>query len=351
MGSAADWHSFLDEYRAFGGKAENVMQRKGAFGLGLFPIDPSKPVELFVPENLLVPAEKVKVEEGNLAVTDPSSFPEGYSDWFARYQSNYSWGAEGRENILEFEQGLKDLPDSLKELLKRNGIYNSEVRFPGEDLEKELLQRFIQSRCINRKNSRVIMPMIDLLNHSPASKGYEMKEQGIAVSGMYDGEILVRYSNTVDPLLRLFGYGFNSPEPLAFSLRCMLQHNNQNVLVQGGYPNKPGVGPYTPCSIEKKDDRLIVKQPLLGSAATPKLPKTLFLQACNSLEGVDVDAVQLFEQIHQRNTAILINILNELNELDGVVAKKLQKGCLDQLLALSMHFGQRDDILNNIQNN
>ena len=193
--------------------------------------------------------------------------------------------------------------------------------------------------------------MIDLLNHSPSSKGYEMKDQGIAVSGMYDGEILVRYSNTVDPLLRLFGYGFNSPEPLAFSLRCMLQHNNQNVLVQGGYPNKPGVGPYTPCSIEKKDDRLIVKQPLLGSAATPKLPKTLFLQACNSLKGVDVDAVQLFEQIHQRNTAILINILNELNELDGVVVKKLQKGCLDQLLALSMHFGQRDDILNNIQNN
>ena len=55
MGSASDWHAFLDEFRTFGGKAENVMQRKGAFGMGLFPIDPAKPVDLFIPDALLVP--------------------------------------------------------------------------------------------------------------------------------------------------------------------------------------------------------------------------------------------------------------------------------------------------------
>ena len=346
MGSAADWHAFLDEYRAFGGKAENVMQRKGAFGLGLFPIDPSKPIELLVPDHLLVPVDQVDIEDGNLLISDSSSFPEGYGDWFARYQRNYSWGAEGRENILEFEQGLKDLPDSLKQLLKRNGICNPEARFRGDDVDKEILRRFMQTRCINRNGARVIMPIIDLLNHSPSSKGYEMKDQGIAVSGMHDGEILVRYSNTADPLTRLFGYGFNSLEPLAFSLRCVLQHNDQTFLVQGGSPNQKGGGPFKPCEIEKEDDRLIIKQPLLGAANSPKLPKTLFIQACNTLKEVDIDAVQLFEQIHQRNSAILINLLNELNEVDGEVVEKLKKGCLNQLLALSMHFGQRDDLLN-----
>lgn len=346
MGAAADWHAFLDEYRAFGGKAENVMQRKGAYGLGLFPIDPSKPIELLVPDHLLVPVDQVKIEDGNLVITDDSSFPEGYGDWFARYQRNYSWGAEGRDNILEFEQGLKDLPDTLKQVLKRNGLCNPEARFPGEDIDKEILRRFIQTRCINRNGSKVIMPIIDLLNHSSTSKGYEMKDQGIAVSGMHDGEILVRYSNTADPLVRLFGYGFNSPEPLAFSIRCVLQHNDQTFFVQGGSPNYQGGGPFKPCEIEKEDDRLIIKQPLLGSANSPKLPKTLFIQACNTLEGIDVDAVQLFEQIHQRNTAVLVNVLKELNDLDGEVADKLRNGCLNQLLALSMHFGQRDDILN-----
>ena len=50
MGSASDWHAFLDEFRAFGGKAENVMHRKGAFGMGLFPIDSAKPIDLLVPD-------------------------------------------------------------------------------------------------------------------------------------------------------------------------------------------------------------------------------------------------------------------------------------------------------------
>ena len=65
MGSAADWHAFLDEFRAFGGKAENVMQRKGAFGLGFFPIDSSKPVDLFVLKDLLVPIENLELRDGD----------------------------------------------------------------------------------------------------------------------------------------------------------------------------------------------------------------------------------------------------------------------------------------------
>ena len=118
MGSASDWHAFLDEFRGFGGRAENVMQRKGAFGLGLFPIDPSKPVDLFVPDSLLVATDNVKIQNNNVEIIDQSSFPEGYSDWFQRYQASYSWGAEGNQNTLAVEEGLKALP---KEVLQTNG--------------------------------------------------------------------------------------------------------------------------------------------------------------------------------------------------------------------------------------
>ena len=69
MGSAADWHAFLDEFRAFGGKAENVMQRRGAFGLGLFPIDPSKPVDLLVPDELLVGIELTYLDQDMILCT------------------------------------------------------------------------------------------------------------------------------------------------------------------------------------------------------------------------------------------------------------------------------------------
>ena len=68
MGSAADWHAFLDEFRAFGGKAENVMQRKGAFGLGLFPIDSSEPIELHAPEHLLIPTDNLELKHGEVRI-------------------------------------------------------------------------------------------------------------------------------------------------------------------------------------------------------------------------------------------------------------------------------------------
>ena len=113
MGSAAEWHAFLDEFRAFGGRAENVMQRKGAFGMGLFPIDPAKPVDLFVPDNLLVAVDNVHLVDGSLVIKDESDCPEGYGDWFRRYQSAYSWGAEGRDNTKAFEEGLKHNYDTL----------------------------------------------------------------------------------------------------------------------------------------------------------------------------------------------------------------------------------------------
>lgn len=339
MGSAADWHAFLDEYRTFGGKAENVMQRKGAFGLGLFPIDPAKPIDLFVPDPLLVPVEDVDFIDGEVVIRDPSQFPDGYADWFRRYQAIYSWGAEGQERTLAFEEGLKALPDSVLSILKRNGIYNPDNRFPGKDPERELLQRFTQTRCINRKGKRVIMPLIELLNHAPASKAYDMKDDGISVSGMHDGEVLVKYSMS-DPLRRMIGYGFNVQEPLGFSLSFRLRHRDKDVVIQGGVSRQP----HQPCEVDQQNDSLVIKQPLLGSSAAPKLPRTLLIKACRDIEGVDGN--ELFDLIQQRNTLILVNLLRQLENNDTDAAGLLRTGCHNQLVALCQHFGQRDDLLN-----
>jgi len=101
--------------------------------------------------------------------------------------------------------------------MKGVGLYNADNCFPGNDVEQELIQRFIQTRCFNRKDHRVIMPMIELLNHSPTAKPYDMSGNGIAVGGFYYGEILVKYSVS-DPLRRFAAYGFNAKEPVGFSL-------------------------------------------------------------------------------------------------------------------------------------
>ena len=180
--------------------------------------------------------------------------------------------------------------------------------------------------------------MIDLLNHAPSAKPYDMSGDGIAVAGLHDGEVLVKYSVS-DPIRRLLGYGFNAPETLGFSLSFRLQHRDRLVVVQGG----GGRQPLQPCGIELKDDRVVLKQPLLASSTSPKMPRTLLIKACRSLEGID--AHELFEQIHQRNTQALVQMLRELQGVEGDVAQRLRNGCFDQLAALSHHIGQRDDLL------
>ena len=339
MGSAAEWHEFLDEFRSFGGRAENVMQRKGKFGMGIFPIDSSKPIDLFVPLELLVPTDNIELRDEQVAIKDDQNFPEGYSDWFLKYQKNYSWGAEGKESTLSFEKGLKALPENIQNMLQSYGLYNPEVRFPEEDINEEILKRFINTRCINFKNKTVIMPIIDLVNHAPTSNPYSINDEGIAISGTYDGEVLVRY-NIMDPIRRLFNYGFNAQEMTGFSLRCRFQHQDHTVIVQGGQSKSP----MQPCKVIFKEDKLIVQQPLLGSLRTPKLPRTLFVQACDEVEGVN--AHELFDQIQQFNTAAFVNIIRELEEVDTETSSFLRTACLNQIVSQSHYFGIREDILN-----
>ena len=340
MGSATDWHALLDDFRNFGGKAENVMQRKGAFGMGLFSIDTSKPIDIQVPDQLLVATDNVELRDGEIVIKDPSIYPDGYADWFLRYQNEYSWGEEGRQNILDFENGLKSLPDDIQLILKRMGLYNSEIRFHEKDTEIEIFQRFmIMVHKTSRK--RVMMPILELINHSPSASNFDMSGDGIAVKGLFEGEILAKYSNS-DPIHRFFGYGFNVVEPFGFSLNTPLLHRNQKILVRGGNSKK---GLSNPPSLETNKDVLIIQLPVLASLKAPKMPRTLFIKGFQEFN--DINADELFDQIHQRNTELLVDLINRLLPLKSDIAERLQKACLDQIVALSHHIGKRDDLLAN----
>ena len=68
-----------------------------------------------------------------------------------------------------------------------------------------------------------------------------------------------------------------------------------------------------PCSVELKEDRIVIKQPLLGSNGSPKMPRTLAIQALKSIDGIEPN--ELFEQIHQRNTQTLVQLIRELDAI------------------------------------
>ena len=339
MSSTTDWHAFLEEFRSFGGRAENVVQREGPFGLGLFPINPTEPVELMVPKNLLVPADNVTLRDGEAVIQNDSGFPAGYADWFRRYQAEYSWGAEGESSVTRFETGLEQLPEDMRLALQQLNLYQPVERMPSMDRRENMLRRFLNSRCLGRQGRLLVMPIVELVNHSPSANNWETQpDGGVAVTGKRSGEVLVKYSNA-DPLRRLMGYGFNALEPLAFSLFLRFPHNGQPVVVHGG----GGRYWFQPTAIQRKGDRLVIHQPLLGFRQGRRLPLTLFLSACDGIP--DLNGRELFERLHQANTEAVVNLLRQLETVRSDTADLLRNGCFNQLLALSHHVGNCSDLV------
>ena len=325
------WISLIEEFQSFGGTANNVVQREGDLGLGLFPIDPSKPVELRAPKHLLVRTDNLILENGEIAIKDDSTFPKGYSDWYARFQADFSWGAEAQQSIRNFEEGLRLLPEECLQLLSKFGFYVSADRYPADQKEEAIFQRFLKTRQINWKGETYLMPIIELINHSPKHQSWGIGDNDINVKGLFKNEMLVRYS-IADPLIRLIQYGFNCREPMCFSINQKLTHKGKTILVKGGINYEI----QKPFQIDTSGDKLILNNPLLSHSIRPKLPRQMFKESVRDHEWIDAD--ELFELIHLRNNIALIKILKSVEGETGMVAKQLTDACLDQFEILRHRF-------------
>ena len=327
------WDQLLDAFQSFGGIADNVIQRPGRFGLGLFPIDPGQPSELRVPQHLLVPVNQIVLRNGELTLKNSKGFPKGYAEWFSKYQADYSWGAEAQQNIYNFACNLDALPTQILDQLSSLGIIKKRSNSIAVSTE-EIAIRFIKTRQIWHSKGQVIMPILELVNHAPQGTTWDINGDGIAVSGTFNNEILVRYSVS-DPLNRLMQYGFNCQEPTGFSVDLCFNHQGRRIIVDGGINNQSR----RPCEVLTKGADLIIKRPLLGLFEAPKLPLELFRK---SVKEFSVNPIELFDQIHHFNRLALISILKKLINVDGEMSQQLQTACLDQLVALSCHIGSRE---------
>ena len=331
----ARWDSLVEGFRSFGGTANNVVQREGALGLGLFPINQSQPIELSVPNHLLVSTDNLELRDGAVAIKDASLHPEGFARWYEGFQADYSWGAEARRSIKTFEDGLKTFPNSLQRKLQNTTLVDIAKRCPGINEEQELFQRFIATRRIHYRGKNVMMPMIELTNHSPLQSSWIIDKKSITVQGQYDGEILVKYSVS-DPLNRYLQYGFNCKEPLGFSLGMKLIHRGQEIVIEGGI----NYAHMKPINAIKQDQKIVFNRPLLSSYNNPRMPKKLFKQSCRLLKNIN--AKELFDQIHQRNRLMLISIIKDLYQGNGNTNSELIGACLNQLDILGHHYGTKD---------
>ena len=101
-----NWDFLLSEFRRLGGLADNICQKEGKYGRGIFPVDPKLKSRIFTPSKLMINKEDVFLDDGKMRIKKNKEYKKEIRDFFNFYQDNFSWGAGGKETTESFEKGL-----------------------------------------------------------------------------------------------------------------------------------------------------------------------------------------------------------------------------------------------------
>ncbi len=207
-----------------GGRFENMtIGYRQESGYYCSVIDSNRNATLFCPAHLLVDVDDIGISETGLFITRP----EKYTNNIRLLEKYFSIHFDERivGELLEEKRQIDSLSEHEKLLLKR---INLPAISDGTDEKLEYVkQRILQSHRLGFKllESKVIMPFVTLLNHSQDGVPYYADNNGITVSGKFDGEVFVNY-NMGDVLMFLEHYRFVTDTMFVYSLPMKLNFSD-----------------------------------------------------------------------------------------------------------------------------
>jgi hypothetical protein len=225
------WNEMIDEFRALGGVAQNVRLGHGPLGRALFPIEPSKPIDIRIPEDLLVPLDDVVIENNIFRISPASAVNDRVRAFVEAYERDFAWG-QGRLEVERFFGAMNELPEQLRIMLTAKFGFG---RFFDSISPKMVERWFFGTRDIKFGDRRVIMPIIEMANHG-GTADYDT-QSGVALFGSFDGEVLVRYCTPTDPF-DVFLNGCSHPKSpwrsASASLRPMREGRSRSAAISPG---------------------------------------------------------------------------------------------------------------------
>ena len=75
------WEKLISEFRRLGGTANNVCQKDGEFGRGIFSIDPNKKSRIFIPTKLMIKKEDIILEKNILRIKKIANYKKDVRDF------------------------------------------------------------------------------------------------------------------------------------------------------------------------------------------------------------------------------------------------------------------------------
>ncbi|MEI9932551.1 MAG: hypothetical protein WDM89_18940 [Rhizomicrobium sp.] len=321
-------------FRGLGGIADNVTQKDGPFGRGLFPIDPAKRVRLHLPRNLLVPLEDAAFENDRLIIRSAAEMAGPERAFFDNYQEAFSWNAEGRAAAFAYIKSLDDLPSDVRQLLSEK--FSVAPLSAEGSLEDRAQRWFLDSRKMKLDGRYFLMPVIELLNHAPHGVPFDVTD-GIKVEGAFSGEAFARYS-IVDPFGMFQAYGFASPEQMCFSFP--MTHDKSAITINRDIDLNLKVGDFYIPEYTIETDRIVISCMMIGSAKFPRLSRGIFRHVLEQAGRSNADEV--FDLILHTNRTKLFHLLEILEPHEGGLIPVLRKMVRYQLEAMSHCIGARN---------
>jgi hypothetical protein len=328
-----DWNALLAEFRALGGVAENVTLRQGSLGRGVFAVDPAKPVRLFVPPNLLVRGEDSEIRNGRLVVKASSSLDARERAFFDCYQENFSWGAGVFDDLWQKQLAWSELPQNVRDALK--AIWPIKVEDFSQPSEDLCHRRYLNSRVILYRENRVIMPIVELVNHGSNAAEYDRRD-GIAVEGIFDEEVLAAYG-TDDCWGTAVTHGFCDARNYAHSLPGSFRFADYCIKISRAPYKREHYNGFALPIVRVEDDTVRFSFLTLGNVSLPHVPRAIFLHITKNTPIQRPN--KLFDIIQHYNRVQLLKFLRGSEGPTTPLAAMLRSAAYQQLETLSRHWG------------
>jgi hypothetical protein len=348
------WDEMLAEFRALGGVAENVRQGQGARGRGLFPIDPSVDVRVCAPPHLLVDVDDVILDSRRLKIRPGAGTDRQIAAFFERYEADFSYGAGAAEDCRRTLTALHELPGAIQDYLLA-GAPAGERRYPAAT-DDMVFKEYIRTRRIavarsesppstsdaaddddrDREKRMVLMPVVELTNHSSGHPGYDTT-LGVMISGRFVDEVLVRYNN--GDAWRLFqAYRFATPVPVAYSRGLDVRLPDGRIVRVTADYRETHMEDGLPLPRVALEGRVITASHIvLGNYLAPGQPRAVFRRLVRELGVADPDG--LFDAIVHANRLWFLGLLEVLEGLDTPMIAEMRKAVRMQLQTVTFCVG------------
>ena len=327
-----NWDFLLSEFRNIGGIANNVCQKEGEYGRGIFPVNPSLRARIFTPSKLLVKKDDIFLEDNKLRIKKNKAYDQEIRNFFNFYQDNFSWGSGGKETTELFEKGLGLFNSNLKELIKKYALVDLEERHKGT-WDNVIKNQFLNARGIEVGNSSVIAPVWELVNHKVRSFPFIRNKEGLSTPNYpaSNGEMRFSYSN-ISPSKRFFSYGFFSEENMVFSIPFSISIEDLGIQIY--CKGKDLIN--DSINIERSANKIILEGLPIADVNHPRLPYDYFDEIIKRIGDINLSK-DLLSKIFQFNISMRKKIIDESHLIENEVSNILTKLMHYEINLISSH--------------